>query len=172
MNQYPARQPERHTVDVEERLNASPPGQHLLLGELVLPIGEDPTAESRSVSDGLIRGWVDSDGNLQVGVFARALEQWTTLGQRIQDSLDSLEARVAALESVLSPDGGTLSVSDIEVSGDITHSGTDAGFRGTSPVGLSSLVIDGSLTGATVAVLADVVAVLALQGLATDSTTA
>lgn len=67
-------------LDIEGRLNASPTGQHLLLGEFVIPIGEDPTGETRGVSDGLVRGWIEN-GQLRVGVFSRDLNAWTRLGE-------------------------------------------------------------------------------------------
>lgn len=96
--------------------------------------------------------------------------------QAINPSLAPLLAQIyedfqAAIDDAMA-DLSSLTVTDIEVDGVINHDGSTAGFRGAAPVALSSLVIDGSLTGATAAVLADVVAVLALQGLATNSTTA
>ena len=81
----------------------------------------------------------------------------------------------AAIDSAIEDALDTLTdlvVTSIEVNGDLNHDGANAGFRNTTPVPLASLVIDGSISSATPAVLNDVVQVLALQGLATNNTTA
>jgi hypothetical protein len=69
--------------DIRSLLNSTATGQHLLLGEFVLPFapGEsDPTGVTTAVTDGRTQLWI-TDGQLRLSIFSRTLGGWTTLGE-------------------------------------------------------------------------------------------
>jgi hypothetical protein len=70
-----------HAIDVETQLNGSPSGQHLLLGELVLPfVSSDPTGEVRGITDGAVKCWVEG-GRAYIGIFSRELNSYLVLNE-------------------------------------------------------------------------------------------
>ena len=90
----------------------------------------------------------------------------------VDDAIDALEARVAALEAQLGGTGdltlASLTVGDIVITGILQHSGNVIGYFGTSAI--TKHTINGS-RGGNVA-LADLLANLAAYGLLADASTA
>lgn len=62
-----------------EEMESSPTGQHLLLGEFVAPVSAaDPTAETRGITDGMMKAWSEH-GRLHLAIFSKALDKWSVL---------------------------------------------------------------------------------------------
>lgn len=72
---------QKHTPDLSGILNASITGQHLLLGEFVIPKAQnDPTTVTSGVTDGLMQFWI-SNGRLYLGIYSADLGAWTVIGE-------------------------------------------------------------------------------------------
>lgn len=66
--------------DIASLMNASPTGQHLLLGEFVLPKAQgDPTTVTAGVTDGQCKFWVE-DGRAYIGLYSTETG-WTVVGE-------------------------------------------------------------------------------------------
>jgi hypothetical protein len=178
--------------DMRGGMNSSHTGQHLLLGEFVVPIlNSDPTAETRGKTDGATVGWIDPDNNVQLSMYSREQDAWTTVGETTLEAVNALASRLEAQpedtdlkdvlvsagmvvdegETPLDLDGGALTAGDVTVEGDFAHSGTDFGARGTTPVPLSSVVVTGSRSTDQELIITAMLTAFELQGLLNDSTT-
>lgn len=180
--------------DIRAAMNASPTGQHLLLGEFVLPFatGEaDPTGQTTNVTDGRAQLWIDGDGNLQLSIYSRTQQGWTTVGQSVLETVtDLVDTRFATQENgtdlkdvlvtaeliedngatPLDLDGGAATVGDLTISGTITGTGSSLAFRGKTPVTIP--LIAGSRSGDTTGVLSLILQAGEDQGFWNDTTTA
>lgn len=172
-----------HAIDVETALNGSETGQHLLLGEFVLPVETDPTGETRGVTDGRAVVWIDTDGTLRLSIFSREQEAWTTVGAHVQAQLEDLLAQLqmqpettdikdVLVNTGLLEDGGATPL-DLDggqaTVGNFLHEGTQIAFFGGALTNKEA--VTGSRSTQTAGVLADLINALEGYGLITDGTT-
>jgi hypothetical protein len=179
-----------HALDVETQMNSSATGAHLLLGEFVVPIlMEDPTAETRGKTDGATVGWIDADNNIQLSMYSREQDAWTTVGETTLEAVNALAARLEAQpedtdlkdvlvqagmvvdegETPLDLDGGALTAGDI--TGTFDHQGALFAIRGRTPVADTFHVLTGSLSTDLDLIVAAIAAHGDELGFWTDSTT-
>lgn len=171
--------------DIRNLLNASPTGQHLLLGEFVLPFApgeDDPTGQTTNITDGRAQLWIDDDGAVQLSIYSRTNSGWTTVGESVLTTVNELvDSRFATQENStdlkdvlvtaelvedgaatpLDLDGGTATI------GDLVHEGANLAFF--SGAGTTKQTVTGS-RGANAA-LATLLDALEAYGLITDSST-
>jgi hypothetical protein len=170
--------------NIRELLESTATGQHLLLGEFVLPFapGEaDPTGVTSNVTDGRAQLWIDDEGTLQLSVFSRTLDGWTDLGasaltteaQESTTDIKDVLVNAGLLEdegiTPLDLDGGDISAGGITMTGEFAHSGATFGVFGTAPA--SKPTIFGDKPTQTAIVLGEIITAGVDLGLWTDGTT-
>lgn len=168
--------------NIRELLESTATGQHLLLGEFVLPFapGEaDPTGVSTNVTDGRAQVWIDSEGALQLSVYSNTLGGWTTVGASMDggdatfDSLtvtgDITAANLHFTESVDGDGDSILYVTNAVVEGEFAHTGSTFGAFGTPPA--TKPTIFGDKPTQVTIVLGEIIQAGVELGLWTDGTT-
>lgn len=172
--------------NIRELLESTATGQHLLLGEFVLPFApgeDDPTGVTSNITDGRAQLWIDDDGALWLSIYSNTTGTWTTVGAQVEEVTEAQESttdikdvlvNAGLLEdggiTPLDLDGGDITVAAANISGVVTHTGTTFGAFSHLPG--PQFTVAGNRTTEIGAVMGLLLAGLAAQGWLVDSTTA